>query len=136
MKRVILFLILVIFSGSVAAEWIKVDKTVGSTMYADKTTISKNEDGSMVTLWRMDDFIRSQVNKGKNRLSLKIQYEYDCKNVQLRVLAFSWYSDQMGEGEIVYSNAEPSPEEMPIMPDSFDEKFWKIACGKDSTTTY
>ncbi len=131
MKQVIPFLILAIFSCSVAAEWMKVDKTVVSTMYVDKATISKNENGSLVRLWRMDDFSRSQVTKGKSRFSLKIQYEYDCRNVQLRVLGFSWYSGQMGEGEVVYSNTVPSPEEMPIMPDSYDEKFWKIACNKE-----
>lgn len=131
MKRVFPFFIFAIFSSNVAAEWTKVDKTAVSTMYFDKATISKNENGSLVQLWRMDNFIRSQVTKGKSRFSLKIQYEYDCRNFQLRVLGFSWYSGQMGEGEVVYSNTVPSSEQMPIMPNSYDDEFWKIACDEE-----
>lgn len=128
MKQVILFLIFAIFSGSAAAEWAKLDQTAAFTMYIDKAAINKNEKGTMATLWRMDDFVRSQSTKGKSRFSLKIQHEYDCEDFQLRVLSFYWYSGPMGEGEVVYSNNVPSPEQMPVIPGSYDEKVWEIAC--------
>ena len=124
-------MIIAVFSSSVTAEWIKVDNTAGFMMYIDKATISKNKNESLVSLWRMNDFRNSQANKGKDRFSLKMQHEYNCNDFQLRVLAFSWYSGHMGEGEVVYSNTAPSPEEMPIIPGSYDEKFWKIACNKE-----
>lgn len=131
MKQVILFLIFAIFSGSAAAEWTKVNQTAAFTMYIDKAAIAKSEKGNMVNLWRMNDYIRSQASKGKSRFSLKIQHEYDCENFQLRVLGFYWYSGQMGEGEVVYSNNVPSPEQMPVIPDTYDEQVWNIACEED-----
>lgn len=131
MKQVILFLIFAIFSSSAAAEWTKVNQTAAFTMYIDKTAITKNENGNLVHLWRMDDFIRSQTTKGKSRFSLKIQHEYDCENFQLRVLGFYWYSGQMGEGEVVYSNNVPSSEQMPIIPGSYDERVWQIVCEEE-----
>lgn len=54
----------------------------------------------------------------------------DCKEEKSRTLAFSWFSGQMGNGKVVYSDGNVRAEWEPIEPGSFGELQWKVACGK------
>ena len=62
-------------------------------------------------------------------LSSKTQWEFDCKEEKLRILALTWFSGQMGSGKVVFSGSETGKGE-PIQPGSIAESLWKIACGK------
>jgi hypothetical protein len=54
--------------------------------------------------------------------------EYDCKEGQSRMLAFSQYSGNMQEGNAIHFNSDPWKWQ-PILPQSNAESDWKFACG-------
>ena len=78
----------------------------------------------------MDDKTVQKTSTGLSFLSSKEQREYDCKDERTRLLAFLWFSGQMGSGKVVYSNSVTSMTWDPISPGSVGETLWKIACGK------
>ena len=135
MKRIILFIMVVLFSGSAAAEWTRISSygEQGKEVFIKKESINKV--GNIATIWTLSDYENPQFSGGKRKLSTKSWYEYDCQNKQYRTLILYWYSGHKGEGKIVYSEMVYSglvPEKMkPIIPNSVVERIWKITCGKE-----
>lgn len=129
MNRVLLALALTFYAASAMAEWVKVGDSVGVTPYADIATIRKN--GDSVRMWVLDDY-KNPVQMGSNPafLSHKSQYEFDCKEGNLRELTGSFHSENMGKGLVIYFHDYKSPEWEAVPPDSIAEGEWKIACGK------
>ena len=80
-------------------------------------------------MWSLFDYKVEQKASGVNFLSEKIRREYDCKESQMRVLAFSLFSWNMERGELVRSYNQPQKWEE-VQPGSIDEAEWKMACGK------
>jgi hypothetical protein len=126
MKR-LLTIILLIVSVNSYAEWTLIGGSDGYFVYADKATIRRN--GDFVKMWSLTDFKTVQKVSGDSYLSQKMQTECDCKEERSRMLAFSWFSGQMGSGTVVYFNGDAG-KWTPIEPVSIGEKMWKIACGK------
>ena len=56
--------------------------------------------------------------------------EYDCEEETSRMLDFYWYSGNMRNGEIVYTDTNIKKEPISILPGSISEGLFKIACGK------
>jgi len=109
------------------AHLIKVEGNEYVTFYVDQTTIMKAGDRvKMLTLVDFKTVIRSG---GQAYRSSKTQHEYDCKENQWRLLNFSYYSGNMGAGEMIFSDTEPGKWEA-IKPGSGTKKRWNIACGK------
>jgi hypothetical protein len=129
MKRIILSLMVVLFSSSVAAEWtlVRNDGEQDVEIFVNKESIKK--DGNLVTIWTLIDYKSPRSVGGKKQLSTKSLDEYDCQNEQYRTLNLYWYSDNKGEGKIVYSELVPGRMQ-PIIPNSVFERVWKITCGK------
>jgi len=121
--------LLVLSSAPAYAEWVEVGGPDDGTYthYADPTTIRRN--GTLVKMWLLEDYKTIQTVDGKSFLSDKVQREYDCAEEQQRLLAFYWFSGQMGSGAVVYSNTDPS-KWAPVMPGSVGQALWKTACGK------
>lgn len=88
MRKLILMMLLAVFSNSAMAEWVKVGKTELGTYYADPTTVGF--EGKWVTMWSLLDL------EGKG--SIKTKSEYDCLNAQARTLAIYMYSGKLGGG--------------------------------------
>ena len=131
MSRIILMLLLASVSyGVLADEWVAVISTGdgGITVYADKSTIRK--EGNIVNIWTLGDFKKAeQISSNIRFLSLKEQYEYDCKEAQMRRLYATMHSANMGRGNVV--DSRPIHEGwQPVPPDSLNERLWKFACGK------
>lgn len=130
MRKAILMMLLSVVSSNAMAEWLAVVHATDNSYntYANYGTIRKA--GNMAEMWFMDDFKTAKKEAGgKQYMSSKEQFGFDCKKVQWRTLVYSLHSGKMGEGAVVYSDSNPS-KWVPILPGSKIEVFWKIACGK------
>ncbi len=127
MKKLLLTLMLTLVSTSALAKWTVVGEVVQYTQYVDFATIRKSE--NKVKMWSLRDIKTVQKVAGSRYSSLKRLREYDCKKEQTRQLAFTWFSGNMGNGLVVYSQSDPS-KWRPVGPDSIEKTLWKIACGK------
>jgi hypothetical protein len=108
------------------AEWVKVEGNEYVTGYAAPATIHKID--NKVKMLALVDFKTANSSGGYPHMSTKAQHEYDCKGNQWRLLYFSYHSENMGAGELIYTDAEPGKWE-PVMIGSGTQIRWKIACG-------
>ncbi len=130
MKKLLLTLALIFVSPSTLAEWTRVgesDKKSGYTAYADLASVSKV--GNRAKMWTLLDYKIVQKASGVNFLSEKIRREYDCKEKQMRTLAYSLFGWNMESGEVIRSYSQPQKWEK-VPPGSIDEMEWKVACGE------
>jgi hypothetical protein len=129
MKKLLLTLILAVVSTSAMAEWVEVGSSVeyGITLYVEPITISKSE--NMVKMMRLTDFKTVQENAGKQYMSTKKQHEYDCKKERVRTLWSTFYSKNMGDGDVI-ADVEGTHKWTPVAPDSVGEAHLELACGK------
>ena len=117
-------------STSTLAEWTRVgesDKKGGYTAYADLASARKV--GDKAKMWALFDYKILQKVSGVEFLSEKIRREYDCKEKQMRVLAYSLFGWNMESGELIRSYSQPQKWEA-VQPGSIDEMEWKVACGE------
>lgn len=128
MREGILTLVLAIASSIAAAEWVEVTHDEISAVYADPATIGRA--GEVVKMWTLLDFKAAQARPyGTPYMSQKTQHEYDCKAQRARIVDFLRYSENMGGGEAVPTDADPE-EWKPVATGSVVEKLWEIACRK------
>ena len=130
MKKLPLTLLLVIVSGSVMAEWVRVDydSDNGITTYVNFFTILKS--GDLVKMWDLRDYKKGQeLAFLPLYMSVKRQSEFNCKEEQMKELNASYHAKSMGEGEVIYIDKNPDNWST-ISPDSIDKKLWKLACKK------
>ena len=127
--KLLIAALLAVFSTSVMAEWTRVGGSDIYDTYADLSTIRKS--GDKVKMWNLIDFKAVQTAPGpRHLLSILSQYEYDCKEETAKLLAHTWYSKNMGAGEVVYSSGNADARFEPIVPRSELDTFFKVACGK------
>ncbi len=101
------------------------------TFYHDKTTIRKN--GAIAKMWTMVDY--SEVHTFKSDLSYQSSislFVFNCKSGLGELISLLNYSGSMGTGKVIYNAnwQEKDWEWKPIVPGTFNELHWKIACGK------
>ena len=126
----LLITLLVLSSGPAFAEWASLFRNddTGETIYVDKDTIRHKED--VVTWWELEDFKTVQTVGGIRFLSAKLQWEFECAEERMRMLALTEFSGNMGKGDVVL-NESPDQIWRPVEPDSFGFKLWKAACAKE-----
>ncbi len=130
MKKLLLTLALTFVSTSTLAEWTRVgesDKKGGFTAYADLASARKV--GDKAKMWALFDYKIVQKVSGVEFLSEKVRREYDCKEKQMRILAYSLFGWNMESGELIRSYSQPQKWEA-VQPGSIDEMEWKVACGE------
>jgi hypothetical protein len=126
--RFVVIMLLAALSGIAVADWTKVASTESDTdIYVDHATISRS--GTTAKMWILEDRKVAETFAGKTFLSAKLQYEYDCKENQRRVLQSSLYSGQKAGGNNVQTGTKVGPWR-PISAGRISEAMWKIACGK------
>jgi hypothetical protein len=128
--RVGLLLILLILTGQpVYAEWVLVsgDDEAGLKVYVDPATLRRN--GTLAKMWKLHDYKTVQTVAGDSLLSMKQFNEYDCTEERTRMLGYTWFSGNMGNGNVVYSTMEQLPWE-PVVPRTINRTLWKVACDK------
>ncbi len=130
MHKTILMLLLAVVSSSAMAEWVVISDSddLGITVYADPSSIRKS--GNKVKMWILFDFSSVHEASGTKSLSSMVQDEFDCKEEQLKTLHFTWYSKNMGRGDVVYTGKKYAKNWTPVYPDSSGKTLWKFACGK------
>lgn len=99
----------------------------GMQIYSDP--ITKRRSGELVKMWEMWDFKSPQLIDGKRFLSVKGQYEYDCKRSRVRMLATTGYSGHMGKGAAVGAGDVPAAWET-VTSGNYKGQLFKIACAK------
>lgn len=130
MKRLILAaLMLALFSTSATAEWVRLGENNRSVAYID-TAIRRS--GDTATYWVMFDYkaVQESARSGRRYLSEKAQREIECRSERDRVLFFTWHTEQMGNGIVVYTGNKPTNWEPTSSPGSFSNGFWQFICGK------
>jgi len=124
-----LMILLVLSSGPAYAEWVLTsgNDDAGLTVYVDPATIRRK--GNLVKMWQLHDYKTVQTVAGDSLLSIKRYNEYDCAEERTRMLAYTWFSDNMGSGKVVYSTPDEQEWE-PVTPRSINRTLWKVACSK------
>lgn len=110
------------------AEWALRGSSYQLSEYIDNSTIRRYQ--NKAKFWIMVDYVSTQKLGDENYLSVKYQYEFDCKKETNRTLAFVFYTANMGAGETLLLSDGKQSEWRPIVPDTGGEARFKIACGK------
>jgi len=109
------------------SEWVVFEAAPDATIYVDPSTIRR--EGDRAEMWVLIDYASPQPDKtGKQVMSDKLQYQYDCSGKQLSIVATSAHTGSMASGEIVNVNPDP-PQLTPIPAGTTAEKMWQHACG-------
>jgi Surface-adhesin protein E len=126
--RSLLILLLAVMSSDAMAEWVKVasDAVNAYDVYAKPDSIRRS--GDKVKMWDLVDFHEYQKDGDALFLSAKSLHEYDCEELQSRVLYYVWLSKNMGIGVAVYTGSKTQEWE-PVKPHSVNEDMLKYACG-------
>jgi len=128
MKRLLLITLLVVSSGPVYAEWMSFGASEsGTTVYADSATIRR--EGDLVKMSVLFDFKSIQTKADVSYLSAKAQMEYDCAEQRFEGLAVTYFSGNMGNGNLL-DRSSGKGKRLRISPGSLDHALWKLACGK------
>jgi hypothetical protein len=110
------------------ARWVVFEAAPDATIYVDPSTIQK--DGNQASMWVLIDYQQPQLDKtGKQVMSDKLHYQYDCSERQLSIVATSAHAGPMASGEIINVNPDP-PQLTPVPAGTTAEKMWQHACGK------
>jgi len=135
MRNIILMIILAMMSDSALAKWeiSSTSKDGLQSYYIDRDSILKKYDHIQMSI--LLDFRDAQrVEESPSPMfykSIEKQFDYDCKNMQYRMTAYSYYSGKMGEGDIVIGNARLSaPVWEKVESGSSEAELWNIACDK------
>ena len=127
-RKAIPILLLAIVSGSAMADWVEVGRSKTDTLYVDPSTIRGTD--SVARMWALNDYKATQrLDNREPFKSETMEYEYDCKDEQSRLLYFTSHPDNMAEGEVLDFNVVPGAWTR-NPPGSGLEVLWKIACGK------
>ena len=95
MKRLMLAVAALAFSGSATAQWIQVGETHDTVLFHALDTFRK--EGNLRRVWELQDFKADVFGDGVR--SLRYQSEYDCQDGRLRVLYLQAFKSQMASGE-------------------------------------
>ncbi len=129
MTRFLHIILFFLCSAPAYAEWVVFEKNrqIELTVYVDPDTIRRK--GNLVKIWELFDFKTAQTEEGLSHLSAKVQVEYDCAEERHRLVTLIQYSDNMGRGNVIYSDSTEYIWE-PVAPDTIGQRMWKFACKK------
>ena len=125
----LLLMLFMLSSQPAYAEWVLVsgDDEAGLKVYVDPATLRRN--GSLAKMWQLYDYKTVRTVAGDSLLSMKRFNEYDCTEERTRMLGYTWFSGNMGNGNVVYSTTEQLAWEL-VVPRTINRTLWKVACDK------
>ncbi len=109
--------------------WAKFVSDERRTVYVSPHPVESHA-GHVTILSMVDLKDAAKLSDGKEFMSWRTQYEFDCVNRQSRVIAASMYSANMGEGEVTGGVLYEKPDWESISVSSNGEMLWSHACGK------
>ncbi len=128
MKILLLTLMFAVMSSSAMAEWVPVDTSNRGITYVDTATVRRKA-SNKVKIWELVDYKTVQRSADLQYNSAMFQIQYDCKEEQYQFLYSSFHAENMGGGDVVRTNNNPS-KWAPVPPVSIVKGLWKFACGK------
>lgn len=125
------FLITFIPSDSMAAEpiWEEWSTQDNGKWYLLKDSIEF--DDNISSAWFMVDFSNLQNVDGKDLRSIRVKYQFNCKELTRKIIGLKVYSKEMGTGQIVDSldNVEDK-EFITYSPMEWEENRYQTLCKK------
>ena len=119
---------LLVSSGPAYADWMSLGTSdSGTTVYADLATLRR--EGDLVQMLVLFDFKTTQTKADVSFLSAKAQMEYDCAEQRYEGLAVTYFSGNMGNGQLL-DRSSGKGKRLRVSPDSLDQALWKLACDK------
>ena len=119
---------LLVSSGPAYADWMSLGASdSGTTVYADLATLRR--EGDLVQMLVLFDFKTTQTKADVSFLSAKAQMEYDCAEQRYEGLAVTYFSGNMGNGQLL-DRSSGKGKRLRVSPDSLDQALWKLACDK------
>ncbi|HEY9035293.1 MAG TPA: surface-adhesin E family protein [Pseudomonadales bacterium] len=110
-----------------ATEWEAIESAADVTVYIDPASIRQRD--HRAEMWALIDYKNPQMDKtGKQVLSDKLLYQFDCQAKTLAVVGSSAHAGPMASGEIININPDP-PQLTPIEAGTLAYSMWKRACG-------
>ena len=116
-----------------AAEWEAIESAADVTVYINPASIQQQD--HRAEMWALIDYKDPQMDKtGKQVLSDKLLYQFDCKAKTLAIVGSSAHAGPMASGEIININPDP-PQLTPIAPGTLAYSMWQRACGASPSPT-
>lgn len=129
MKKLLITLTLILISTSAMAEWEILGSTSvngGFNIFADPSSLRKTANGFRV--WVIFDHKTQKVSAGGGKYLSDVSLrEYDCKDEKSRTLTYTWFSDNMGNGKVIFSDSDTTSWAY-INPGSVDDILYKTVC--------
>jgi hypothetical protein len=128
-----LIMLLVLNSGPAYAEWVEISNTTGAegyTLYVDPDSIRRKED--LVKMWDLKDYKLAQRLAGTSNfyLSIRRQQQFDCAEERIRGLAYTWFSGNMANGDVVDMANSDEGKWSPVAPGTIGRSMWEVGCRK------
>ena len=130
MKKIYLslFIALLLPSFHAAAEWSAIDEEKGA--YYDPASLQP--EGQLVKVWTLQNYKKALPLGNKVTRSKKIFLENNCLNSQVRTLAFSFMTEEMGEGYPIPGfpliSTSSYAKWRAVEPNSFDQILFNKVC--------
>ena len=114
------------------AEWRPISHAEGAggfTIYVDPATVRRQ--GDLVKMLVLYDFRFVQTIKSKSYLSATWQQQFDCSEHRSRHLAYKYYSNNMGHGNVMFAGDDEGNKWSQVAPRSAAAILWNMVCGKE-----
>ena len=136
MKNLIALLLL-LNSSFAFADWVKINGGTDrlSEKFIDEKTIRQT--GPMNTMRRIWDLSNMLKGRPDKVLSVKSYMEYDCKDLRIRTLEESKFSEQWAQGKSLYETSKDAPPGnwRKLSKGGVSETVFNLVCPNDATTT-
>ena len=128
MKKLLAFLFSIFISFNSYGEWTQIteDENHVDFYYVDKESIIKN--AGYVYYWELADFDKS-LSKEVIVMSAMAYKQVDCQMNRYNILSDYYYSNQMGNGELVHQSDVPDTEWTYVLPDSIVSELHNYICA-------
>ena len=128
MRNAILVVLLVVLSSNTLAEWVEIDNRVEAKISVDPATLQWADNRAKI--WVLFDFKTARkIGNNPPILSMKSQFEFDCKNEQSRLAYNIFHAENSGLGEVVHIAATVGAW-TPIAPQSVEKGLFLFVCKK------
>ena len=104
MKKLLILLFSILISFNSYGEWVKVTESISSNVFYVETNTIREKNG-YVYFWNMTDFFERSNNS--EMMSSKLYVKLDCDIYRYQDLAFTSYSQSMGNGKIINEFTPP-----------------------------
>ena len=127
MKKLLILLFSFLISFNSYGEWVFVTSDVDNVnfYYVDNESIIK--DGRYLYYWELHDYGKSLLET-QVLMSAKMYKEVDCQMKKFKVLSDYYYSNQMGNGNLVNQSNEADTEWTYAAPGNIDEMLITFSC--------